>query len=129
VFQVLSLLAIFVGTVMPQSAIAWLRVQVPLFALIWDSLDHLLPWLNPLHILLYAWISALWRLLAPRESAWSIVLAGGAFAVVSESLQLLAPGRRARISDVFNDLVGIFIGLALVALIHWMCPQKQGQRI
>ncbi len=124
----LSIIAVFFGTVMPQAAVAWLRVHVPFFALIWDSLDALLPWFNPLHIILYAWVAALWRALTPRWSRWWIVLLGGAFAAISESLQLLAPGRTARISDVLNDLIGIAIGLILVALIRRAWPTHRAAR-
>jgi len=124
VILLVSLIAVFVGTVAPQSAIAWMRVQVPLFALIWDSLDALLPWFNPLHIILYAWVAVLVRVMTPRWSSWLIVLLGSVFAAVSETLQLLAPGRTARLSDVFNDLLGIAIGLILVAMIRRARPPR-----
>lgn len=122
----LSFIVVFVGTVLPQPAIAWLRGQVPLFAQSWDSLDHLLPLFNPLHILLYAWIAVLWRLLAPRWSRWSILLLGGTFAGVSETLQMFAPGRTARISDVLNDVAGIVLGLVLAAVVERIGRRSRG---
>ena len=128
VILLVSLIAVFVGTVAPQPAIAWLRMQAPLFALIWDSLDALLPWLNPLHILLYAWLAGLCRVLSPSGSSRSILLFGSVFAAVSETLQLLAPGRTARISDVFNDVIGILIGLMLVAMIRRTGPTHVAAR-
>ncbi|MEO7916077.1 MAG: VanZ family protein [Dokdonella sp.] len=106
------------GTVMPQSAVAWLRMKVPLFALVWDALDAVMPWFNPLHIIFYAWVAALWRLLFPKLQSTLIFCVGGICGVVSESLQLLAPGRTARVADVLNDLVGIAFGLLAVAIVH-----------
>ncbi len=124
----LSVIVVFVGTVVPQPVIVWLRTQVPLFALTWDSLDALLPWFNPLHIIFYAWVAALWCALAPQWSRWSIILLGGTLGLVSETLQLLAPGRTARVSDVLNDLIGLAIGLTLVGLIRraWRPGQAPG---
>lgn len=116
VILILSVVAVFVGTVMPQSAVAWLRQIVPPFALIWDSLDALLPWLNPLHIILYAWVGALWRTQSPNSRIAPIFLIGGLFSVVTEALQLLAPGRTARPTDVLNNLAGIALGLILVEI-------------
>lgn len=113
----LSLLLVFVGTVLPAVAIGWLRAEAPSFALVWDWLDRQFPALNPLHILLYAWVAVLWRWLAPRWPGWMIVLLGGAFAAVSEALQGLSPGRTPRISDVLNDVAGMVLGLALATAI------------
>lgn len=115
----LSAIAVFTGTVLPAIAIGWLRVQAPLFASTWDWLDRLLPVLNPLHILLYAWIALLWRLLAPQWPRWSILLLGSICAVTTEALQMFAPGRTPRISDALNDIAGIILGLALATIIGW----------
>ena len=112
-----SLLFVFAGTVAPAPVIGWLRMELPLFARCWDALDHLLPFLNPLHILLYAWIAILWRWLAQGWPGWMILLLGGGFAVVSEALQVLAPGRTPRFSDVLNDLAGMVLGLGLATAI------------
>lgn len=116
----LSLAAVFVGTVVPSAAIGWIRAQIPVFASIWDSLDRLLPLLNPLHILLYAWIAVLWRLLAPGWPRWSILLLGSAFAGFTEALQILSAGRTSRFSDVINDVAGILLGLVLATIIEWI---------
>ena len=114
----MSMIVVFVGTVMPQPGIVWVRVHVPAFASFWDWIDVLLPSLNPLHIILFAWVAGLSKLLNPRWSYWSILLIGSAFGGVSEALQMLAPGRDPRISDVFNDVAGILLGLALAAIVE-----------
>lgn len=113
----LSVLVVAVGTIVPASAIGWLRSEVPTFALLWDWLDATLPLFNPLHVMLYAWIAILWRMLAPQWPRWRIPLALAAFGVVTEAMQCFAPGRTPRVSDVLNDVLGIAIGLALVAAI------------
>jgi VanZ family protein len=58
----------------------------------------------------------------------AIVLTGVAFAMAVGSLQPLVAGRTARINDVFNDLVGIFIGLALVATFNRVRQRNRGRQ-
>lgn len=113
----LSLLVVSVGTLVPAPVIGWLRTQVPLFAVLWDWLDATMPGWNPLHIIFFAWIAFLWRLLAPAWRWWRIPLVLGAFGALTESLQVFAPGRTPRGSDVLNDLLGIGLGLAVTALL------------
>lgn len=112
--------AVMLGTLVPATVIGWVRVQVPLFTRTWDGLNASLPALNPLHVILYAWMAMLWFLVAPRGRLWHGIAVLAAFSVSIEALQLLVPGRNARLGDVLNDLLGFALGLALGAAISWM---------
>lgn len=112
--------AVVLGTLVPATVIGWVRVQVPLFTRTWDWLNLSLPALNPLHVILYAWMAMLWFLVAPKGKLWRGLLVLVAFSVTIEALQLLVPGRNGRLDDVLNDLLGITLGLALGAAISWM---------
>lgn len=109
--------AILLGTLVPAAVIGWLRVQVPPFTAAWDWLNLSLPAFNPLHVILYAWMAMLWFLVALRGTLWHGIAVLVVFSASIEVLQLLAPGRTARLADVLNDVLGIAIGLALGAVI------------
>lgn len=112
--------AVVLGTLVPATVIGWVRAQVPLFTRTWDGLNVSLPALNPLHVILYAWMAMLWLLVAPRGRLWHGIAVLAAFSVSIEALQLLVPGRNARFGDVLNDLLGFALGLALGAAISWV---------
>lgn len=112
-----STLIFFIGMLLPASAIGWMRTRLPLLAQFWDGLNASFPMLNPLHVLWYAWIALAWWALAARTWRWRGILFLLCLSVLGEILQQLVPGRNARMADVFNDLLGIAIGIAIGRLL------------
>ncbi|MEJ5207479.1 VanZ family protein [Denitratimonas sp. CY0512] len=112
-----SMAVVLIGMLLPASNVGWLRQQLPVLVTIWDWLNMHLPWLNPLHVLLYAWMAMLWGIALPRRGLLQGVLLLFVFSVASEALQLLAPGRNARFSDVANNGLGIILGMAFVMVL------------
>lgn len=118
---VLGLAGTLGGTLLPSSAVGWLRGHVPGFAWVWDTLNRFLPGFNPLHILLYAWLAFLWCSLWPRRAGWRMVAVLLAMGALTEWLQRLIPTRHARLSDVANDALGIVLGALLAT---WLADRK-----
>lgn len=112
-----STLIFFIGMLLPASAIGWLRTRLPLLTQFWDGLNASFPMLNPLHVLWYAWIVLAWWILATRTWRWRGIFFLICLSVLGEILQQLVPGRNARMADVFNDLLGVAIGIAMGALL------------
>lgn len=110
-------LAFFVGMLLPAEVIGWLRTHLPILTQFWDGLNAAFPALNPLHVLWYAWMSMLWWLAARRKWRWFGVMVLVGLSGLSEALQLLVEGRTARLADVFNDMLGIAIGVSVGALV------------
>ncbi len=116
----LSLTVAVAGALAPQPAMAWLREAIPGFATAWDWLDASLPWFNPLHAIVFAWLAWLWQELISRRSRWRMPVALIGMGVVCEWLQHFVPGRQPRVSDVVSDALGIAIGAALAATIEFV---------
>lgn len=120
VVLLLSLAAMVLGALIPSSVMGWLRTEVPGFAQAWDWLDASLPWLNPLHIIVYAWVALLWRLMFPRRSLWRVPLALLVVGVACEWLQQFVPTREPRWTDVLSDAIGIAIGWGVAIVFNRM---------
>ncbi|HET7930109.1 MAG TPA: VanZ family protein [Rhodanobacteraceae bacterium] len=116
----LSLVGAVAGALVPASVMGWLRVEVPGFALAWDWLDASLPWLNPLHVIAYAWLALLWKLLAPRGSWWRMPVVLLVVGIGCEVLQQFVPTRQPRVTDVLSDALGIAIGWGVVMAVQRM---------
>lgn len=114
----LSLAAMVLGSVVPSAVLGWLRTMVPGFAMAWDRLDASLPWLNPLHIIVYAWVALLWRLVFPRGSLWRVPLALLVLGAMCEWLQQFVPTREPRLTDVLSDAIGIVVGWGLAVVVN-----------
>lgn len=116
----LSLMAVLLGSVAPSSVLGWLRTVVPGFATAWDWLDASLPGLNPLHIIVYAWVALLWRLVFPRGSLWRVPLALLVLGAACEWLQQFVPTREPRLTDVLSDAIGIAAGWGVAVVVNRM---------
>ncbi len=108
-----SLLAFLVGTLLPAEAVGWTREHVPLLARVWDGLNDSFPMLNPLHVVCYAWLAMLWWLVAGTPHRGIGLFALAALSALSETLQILVPGRTALVADALNDFFGIGLGAML----------------
>lgn len=116
----LSFIGMVLGAVAPSSVLGWLRTVVPGFAFTWDWLDASLPWLNPLHIIVYAWVALLWRLVFPRGSVWRVPVALIVVGAACEWLQRYVPTRQPRLTDVLSDVLGIAIGWSVAMAVNRM---------
>lgn len=123
-----SALSFFIGMLLPATVVGWLRAQLPILTRFWDGLNAHFPMLNPLHVLWYAWLAMLWWILAGRARRWPGILALLGLSIVGELLQLLVPGRNARLADVLNDGLGIGIGIGLAALLLELVRRYRGSR-
>lgn len=62
----------------------------------------------------FTWLAAhSARALALRRPAPTVFFTASAYAIASEAAQLVVPGRRAELSDLLADLVGVGLGLWL----------------
>jgi hypothetical protein len=111
----LALLAVV--TLLPGSVLAtWFFTpsHAPGRALLWLDKTAVPPsrWF---HLLVYAWLTLCLARIFPRWR-WRAVLLLLGLAVAGELAQLFVPGRTTALSDVLDDLAGIGLGMALVAL-------------
>lgn len=120
----LSFVAMLAGSLAPSSVLGWLRTVVPGFATGWDWLDASLPCLNPLHVMVYAWVALLWRLLVPRGSAWRVPVVLVAIGATCEWLQFFVPTREPRLTDVLSDAIGVAIGWGLALVVNRVVRRK-----
>lgn len=120
VVLVVSMVATAAGSLLPSAAIGWLRTVVPGFAPAWDWLDASLPGLNPLHIIVYAWVALLWRLVFPRGSLWRVPVVLVLVGAACEWLQRYIPTREPRLTDVLSDAIGIAIGWGIALALNRM---------
>lgn len=116
----LSLIGMVLGAIAPSSVMGWLRTVVPGFAPAWDWLDASLPGLNPLHIIVYAWVALLWRLVFPRGSLWRVPVVLVLVGAACEWLQRYIPTREPRLTDVLSDAIGIAIGWGIALALNRM---------
>lgn len=115
-----SLVAAVTGSLVPSSVMGRLRTEVPGFARAWDWLDASLPGLNPLHIIVYAWVALLWRLVFPRGSLWRVPVVLLVVGAACEWLQQFVPTREPRWTDVLSDGIGIAIGWGVAIVFNRM---------
>jgi VanZ family protein len=64
------------------------------------------------HFVMFALAGAALALAIPHHRLW-LVAASALFAAIVEAIQLLVPGRHARISDFLVDTLGVWAGLGL----------------
>lgn len=112
--------ALVTGTMLPSEWVRWLRRDLGALSQVLSWLDHAIPGLNLVHVLLFALLTLFLRWAFPRLRAWQVGLLALALATLTEVLQMLIPGRHPRVSDVLHDLLGVAMGLLLLKLLKWM---------
>ncbi len=78
------------------------------------------------HFVEFAVLGAEWMALAHLRRRWWWALPGAVTAIVDECLQIFAPGRAPRVTDVLLDWSGYLIGAILVWGIWWIFHRKKG---
>ena len=123
----LSVVLVIVAVVLPPEVLSWLRSDFRLFGQPLNWLEMTSPRVDLTHVILFGWIgflsSCLWR----RSPWWRIALPLVGLAVATELLQYLVPGRAPRISDLYDDLLGVAIGVILAIPPRWWVRRKQAQ--
>ncbi len=117
----LNIVAVMVAMLLSSQTLAWLRSDYPMLGQPLNRLEMLWPGGPDLeHVLLFGWLAAMWRLLAPRMAWWHIALGLAMLAVLSELAQFAPLGRSPRLTDFRDDLLGIAVGLAIAGLLLCM---------
>lgn len=119
----LGVAAVIVAVMLPSSVLAWLRsdyyqwIGRPLNWLDNASTEHL----DLTHVALFGGVSLLVACLLPRVRVWKIALVLLGLAVATEVAQFWVPGRSPKLGDVYDNLLGIALGLAVATPIRWLC--------
>ena len=114
--------SLIVAVLLPSDVLAWLRsdyymwIGRPLNWLDNASTEHL----DLTHVALFGGVSLLVACLLPHLRVWRIVLWLLLLAVATEVMQFWVPGREPKLSDVYDNLLGIFLGLAVAMPLGWL---------
>ena len=122
VLLVCAVALVFVAVLLPSDVLAWLRSDY------YTWIGRPLNWLDDAsteqldltHVVLFAGVSLLVACLLPRMRAWQIGLLLVGLAVVTEVAQFWVPGREPKLSDVYDNLLGIVIGIAAAMPLRWL---------
>lgn len=71
------------------------------------------------HVLAFTFIAVVFALAYPARRL-VLALAGVMMTALLETLQMWSPGRHASLSDFATNTLGVFAGLAVVALLEWL---------
>ena len=114
--------ALIVAVLLPSDVLAWLRsdyyawIGRPLNWLDDASTENL----DLTHVAMFSGISLLVACLWPRAQLWRIALCLMLLAVATEVAQFWVPGRTPKLTDVYDNLLGIALGLAVSIPIRWL---------
>lgn len=117
---VLSVIVLIVAVLLPNYTLAWLRSEYWFFGQPLNWLETSSPHVDLTHVILFAWIGLLLSCLWPLAPWWRIALPLLGIAVGTELLQFLVPGRSPLVNDLYDDLLGVGIGLVFAI------PVKRG---
>ena len=123
----LSVVLVIVAVVLPPEVLSWLRSDFRLFGQPLNWLEMTSPRVDLTHVILFGWVGFLLSCLWRRSPWWRIALLLVGLAVATELLQYLVPGRAPRISDLYDDLLGVAIGVVLAIPLRWWVRRKQAQ--
>ena len=130
IWLALALIGVMVSTSLPNWGVAWLRSKSMLFnQSIWFFEKMYLPF-SLAHLLVFMLLGLLSTMALGWQRWRQSWLALMAFAALTELMQVFAPGRTPRFTDLLVDAVGIStgIGLGLLARVIWqglrrkLCP-------
>lgn len=102
--------------ILPSSVVAEVRNEIRWIGWPIDWFDRNLPYFSVIHLLSFTLIGLFAHFAFPRASFSKL---GGVllvFAALTESLQLLVPGRSPGVADFIADVVGIVIGLGSASI-------------
>ena len=122
----LGVAGVIVAVLLPSNVLSWLRsdyypwIGRPLNWLDDASTAHL----DLTHVAMFGAISMLVACLWPRVHARRIALWLLLLAVATEVVQFWVPGREPMLSDVYDNLLGIALGLAVATPVRWLRYRK-----
>ncbi len=107
-----SVLTLLVMAELSPGGMAWMRVNWEFFNWPMSRIEwlELRTGLNVQHILVFAWIALLLRIVWPTPRwhwPWGLIMG---LAIFIELAQFLSPGRTPRLTDIRDDLLGAGIG-------------------
>ena len=123
----LSVVLVIVAVVLPPHVLSWLSSDVWLFGQSLKWLEAISTRVDLVHVILFGWVGFLLSCLWRRSPWWRIALLLVGLAVATELLQFLVPGRTPRISDLYDDLLGVAIGVVSAIPLRWFARRKQAQ--
>ena len=122
-----SLVLLIVVVMLTSAELAAIRRSYPVLSRSMSWLESVWPGGPDLeHVLLFAGLGFLWRLLMPRVHWWIIASALVVLALTTEAMQIFTIGRTPRWSDARDDAVGATLGLLLAML--FMALLRLGRR-
>lgn len=116
----LALAVLTTAVLVPNTTLAWLRVESPLLSEGINRVEALWPAADTVHMLAFAVLGVIARLALPRTRAGWIILGVLLFSIVTELLQFYVPGRTPLVSDVRDNMLGLVAGLGFISLILWL---------
>lgn len=115
----LSVSLVLIAVALPPKTLAWLRSDYHWFGQSLNWLETISPNIELSHVILFATasflLSALWR----RSPWWQAPVLMLGLAIASELLQFLIPGRYPLLSDLYDDLLGAFVGFVMALPARW----------
>ena len=114
---VAGVLLLLTGLLMPVPALAWFYDQTHVLGRVLAYLERsAFPFSRWFHLLIFAGLAVCLCALFPRLRLWQAAGLLLALGVAGELVQIPIPGRNPGIVDLVDDLIGIGLGLAIVAL-------------
>ena len=104
---------------LPGSAVAWFYSDATAPGRWLVRLEQTaFPFSRWFHLLIFAWLTVCLCALFPRLRYWQVTAILLGLAVAGELVQIPVPGRTAGVGDLVDDLLGIGLGLAVVAVVR-----------
>ena len=110
----LILAAVLVAVLLPNTTLAWMRDHWEWFNRPMLLIERIDSAVNLVHAILFLLLGLAVRLGMPRWQIGRVALAFAVLGVATELVQLLVPGRHARVSDVLVDVVAGLLGWAVM---------------
>ena len=109
-----AIVVVVVSVCLPNTSLAWMRDNISLFnrPMLW--IENSNSPINLVHLILFVVFGACIGVARPGWNASWALFAIAVFAIGSELVQLVIPGRHPRIADAVIDIVGAAVGLLLV---------------
>jgi VanZ family protein len=107
-----TLAVVLASVLLPNTGIAWMRDHWAWFNRPMLLIERIDSAVNLVHAILFLLLGMAVRLGLPRWRLGRVVLAFAVLGIATELVQLLVPGRHARVSDVVVDVVAGLLGWA-----------------
>mgnify|MGYP003583625286 FL=1 len=123
VLLVAGVVLMFTAMLLPGAALAWFYNDAHALGRVLIGLDQTaFPFSRWFHMLVFAWLTVCLCALFPRLRYWQVTAILLGLAVAGELVQIPVPGRTAGVGDLVDDLLGIGLGLAVVAVVRRVRP-------